>query len=341
MSRLLVCIQAVDLDDPLIGFFVPWLEEAAKHFSEVTVLALRVGRYTLPPNITVIPTRPTGSTSKWAVIKTVLLETWRRRRTYDAVFVRGEPQYVLLAGWLWRLLGKKLVFWYAHYRVSRWARYAAHIATFVVSSAHAASQGIANVITIGQGIDGPRFVLKPRPLPKTWNILIFGRMDASKRVKELLEFFLRLDQASSFQLTLIGRAGNELYEQALDVLIKDNPRIHWQKESPAYDTVPSLFGEYHVILNATDGSLDKTIIEGALSGLLPVASTSGMTEWLPVEAKWLHWTTEADFKRVMERIVRLSEAEYQTMLVSIRAAAEANHTTQSQIRKIVALLDQP
>ncbi len=341
MQRLLVCAQAVDLDDPLIGFFVPWLEAAARQFSHVTVLALRVGRYTLPANVTVIPLRPNGSRSKWSVVKTLLRESWSRRQAYDAVFVRGEPQYVLLAGWLWRLLGKKIVFWYAHYRVSRWARYATRIATVAVSSAQAASNGLSNVVTIGQGIDDSRFIFTRHPLPPLWNVLIFGRMDASKRVKELLEFFLGLDQALPFKLTLIGRAGNDAYEQMLDALIQRDSRISWQKESPTYDAVPDLYTDYHVILSATDGSLDKTIIEGTLSGLLPIASTPAMKEWLPAGTDWLSWTTASDFKRVMEKISRLSEADYQAMLVSIRVAAEANHTTRSQITKIVALLEQP
>ena len=49
--RLLICTQAVDVNDPILGFFVRWIEEFAKHCEKVTVICLRKGEYTLPQNV--------------------------------------------------------------------------------------------------------------------------------------------------------------------------------------------------------------------------------------------------------------------------------------------------
>jgi glycosyltransferase involved in cell wall biosynthesis len=109
VDRLLVVAQAVDGDDALFGFFVTWLREAAATFSSVTVLALRVGRFDLPANVSVIPLRSSGSRSKFAVIRTLWSVSWRMRHTYDAVFIRGDAIYVVLGAWLWRMLGKSVM----------------------------------------------------------------------------------------------------------------------------------------------------------------------------------------------------------------------------------------
>ncbi len=337
MSRLLICVQAVDLDDPLFGFFVSWLEEAAKQFGQITVLALRVGRFDLPENVTVIRLREPGA-SKLSIVRMLWRESWQRRKTYDGVFVRGDSIYVILAGWLWRLLGKRVVFWFAHYRVSRLARLAARLAHLTVSSSQAAAVGLPRLRIIGQGIEVTRFPFVERLLPSDWKLLVFGRMDRSKSVDVLLHAFQEVGTGLPCRLQLIGRANDSAYEQRLDMLVRQDARIEWKKQNVPYSDLPALLSEYPVILNATDGSLDKTIIEGALSGVIPLATTSAMLEWLPTEAVWLHWRTEAELRVVVERLLSLSATDYIQLQRAIRTAAETRHTTRAQIQRLSELL---
>ena len=35
--RLLICTQAIDRNDPALGFFVSWVREFAAHFEKITV----------------------------------------------------------------------------------------------------------------------------------------------------------------------------------------------------------------------------------------------------------------------------------------------------------------
>ena len=51
--KLLITTQAVDTDDPVLGFFVRWIEEFAKHAERVEVVCLREGKHGLPPNVRV------------------------------------------------------------------------------------------------------------------------------------------------------------------------------------------------------------------------------------------------------------------------------------------------
>lgn len=41
--RLLILTQAVDLDDPVLGFFHRWIVEFAKRFDTIEVICLKAG----------------------------------------------------------------------------------------------------------------------------------------------------------------------------------------------------------------------------------------------------------------------------------------------------------
>ena len=52
--KLLIITQAVDKNNPVLGFFVRWIEEFAKHFELVTIICLEKGEYELPGNVKVL-----------------------------------------------------------------------------------------------------------------------------------------------------------------------------------------------------------------------------------------------------------------------------------------------
>ena len=81
--RILICTQAVDRDDPILGFFHAWIEEFAKHVEKITVVCLRKGKYDLP-DVEVIAL---GERAKFARAFEFLSIAFGRRGEYDAVFV--------------------------------------------------------------------------------------------------------------------------------------------------------------------------------------------------------------------------------------------------------------
>lgn len=120
--RLLITTQAVDTSDPVLGFFVRWIEEFSKHCEQVTVICLRKGEYRLPPNVRVFALGGAGRLSR---AYKLLWGAYKFRNNYDAVFVHMNPEYVVAAGWLWRLLHKRIVLWYMHKSVDFKLRIAA------------------------------------------------------------------------------------------------------------------------------------------------------------------------------------------------------------------------
>lgn len=338
-SRLLVCVQAVDLDDPLMGFFVSWLEEAANQFETVTVLALRVGRYDLPKNVEVIPFREASSRSKLAVVWTLLKQSWIRRESYDAVFVRGDPHYVLIAGWLWRLLGKKVVFWYAHWKVSPSAVLASFVAHVTTASVKAAfSHPWVKPVFIGQNIDHRKFISLNAPHAGPLRCLVLGRVTPIKQIELVIQAFLAVETgAMGATLTIVGPRTDVAYEAMLRRLTDGHLSIIWG-DAPTYDRIPELLTRYDVMLSACPASLDKVIVEGMMAGLPTIAVSKGIIGWIPEEYAWIHTDTLVGMSSALQRISIMSPEERFQMGASLRAAAVQNHSIQGQITKLVDLI---
>src|ERR1041385_8548279 len=112
--RLLVTTQAVDLNDPVLGFFHRWIEELAKHYEHVHVICLKEGEQRLPSNVSVHSLGKEQGRSRVKYLVLFYRYIWTLRNEYDAVFVHMNQEYVLLGWKLWFLLGKRIVLWRNH-----------------------------------------------------------------------------------------------------------------------------------------------------------------------------------------------------------------------------------
>ena len=287
--RLLVVMQAVDLDDRLVGYFVEWLGKAITVFGSLSVFALRVGRHELPSAVSVSALRPKGSHSKFITLCRLFTLSWQQRHRYDGVFLRGDAIYVVVAGWFWRMLGKKVVLWYAHYKPNNLLPMAERIATAVTTSVPEAYPGRSGyaVKGLGQGIDESRFPLSDKKKNEKIRLLVLGRVQPIKGVKEIVnEFINEGAYGAKTELTIVGPALDGAYEKEIDALIAPRQDIRWIKGLP-YDEIPGLLAEQDVLVNAYPGSLDKVIVESMMSGMIPVVATRGLIHTVPQEWRWM------------------------------------------------------
>jgi glycosyltransferase involved in cell wall biosynthesis len=337
--RVLVTVQAVDLDDPLHGFFHDWLTRASQVFSQITVLALRVGRFSLPGNVQVVPLRPASSRSRLTVLATLWRESWRRRASYDVVFVRGDARYVLAGRWLWRLAGKRVAFWYAHYRVTREALLAGKLADALVASVRESCNhpGLRPGL-LGQAIDGDRFQPTAERKPGPVRLLVLGRLSRVKRVEEVVEAFRRSGAAGNATLTIIGPATDPGYAGEIEALVAGDPSIVWQPQSIPYDQLPEVLRRYDVLVNAYEASLDKSIVEAAMSGLAVVVATHGLDPILPPDLTWLVAGDVPSRAAAIRRLVELSDSERHEIGRQLRDLCLQHHSLDSQLLRLEAVL---
>lgn len=256
--KLLICTQAMDSEDPILGFFVRWVEEFAKHCEKVTVICLRAGKYSLPSNVEVVVL---GKTSR--VVQTARL--WRacvsHRDDYGAVFVHMNPEYIVAAGLLWRLMGKHVALWYTHKSVNLKLRIAVLFAnTIFTASKESFRLNTKKLRVMGHGIDTDFFSPDPS-IVRGDHALSVGRLMKSKRHD------LAIQRAAQEGRAL--RIAGEGPERArLEALVHT---LHATVQFLGGLTQTQLRDEYrsaaHFIHTSETGSLDKVVLEALACGL--------------------------------------------------------------------------
>lgn len=281
--KLLICTQAVDTQDPVLGFFVRWIEEFAGRVESVTVVCLRVGTHALPANVRVIGL----GRGKIARAFRLMRVAYTERGAYDRVFVHMNQEYVLVAGWLWWLLGKPISMWRNHYAGSWLTDVAAAWCTHIFStSKYSYTAKFAKTQLMPVGVDTERFcpdVRIPR-IPRS--ILFLGRIAPSKRVDMFIDALMLLAQRGvDFTATIVGSPlpQAEAYYASLKQKVRDSELATCVMFKPAVanDEAPNVYRAHEIFVNTSpSGMLDKTIFEAAACGCLVLASSDDVGQML-------------------------------------------------------------
>ena len=288
--KLLIVTQVVDTEDPILGFFVRWLAAFAKHFERIEVIALRVGTYDLPENVRV---HSLGKENAGAAEDTIIYDSifrrvryavrflrlaWQLRHDYDAVFVHMNEEYVLLAGWLWKLLGKPIYMWRNHYAGSWLTRIAVALSSTVFcTSKHSYTARFKKTKLMPVGIDTERFKPDGSIARVPRSVLFLARIAPSKRVEMLIDALASLarDQVE-FTASIVGSPlpEHETYYEALKERARPlGARVRFLPGVPNGET-PALYRAHAVFVNASpSGMFDKTLFEAAACGCTVLSSS--------------------------------------------------------------------
>ncbi len=260
--KLLICTQAVDRSDPVLGFFHRWIEEFAKHADHVTVICLRTGQYSLPSNVQVYPL---GKGNKLARAYRLLSLSLKLKDQYDTVFVHMNPEYFVTAGPLWRALGKKTALWYTHKHVDIKLRVAAFFADVILTASKESFRLTSSKVQVmGHGIDTDFFTPDPTIVRGDWYLSV-GRLMPSK------DHRMAIVEARNHgeELRIAGegpeRKDLEEYARSLDAKVEFLGGLSQAALRDEYRRAKLL------IHTSKTGSLDKVVLE-ALACDLPVHS---------------------------------------------------------------------
>ena len=285
--RLLVITQIVDRTDPTLGFFVPWIEELARRVEQVEVLCLKKGTHTLPDSVRVrslgketmrLP-RPLARVAYLVRFCSLLLSA----KSYDAVFVHMNEEYVLLAGLYWRLTGKRVYLWRNHYEGSFLTDIAASFCTKVFCTSrysYTARYKKTVIMPTGVNIDSLSMEVPVAREPRT--ILSLARLSPSKRPELLLEAYALLAKRGiDFTARFVGGV-KEPESGYLEALRKRAEELGIASRVEFLGPVPNTetFKEYRraeVFVNASpSGMLDKTMFKAMAAGSVVVAASKDL-----------------------------------------------------------------
>ena len=297
--KLLIVTQTIDINDPVLGFFCRWVEEFAKHCEKVTVICLHEGIHSLPNNVRVTAL---GKTRVGRVFDFLHL-CISRRFEYDIVFVHMNPEYIVIAGTLWRLMSKKIALWYTHKSVNLKLRIAVFFADIVfTASVESFRLPTKKLHVMGHGIDTD-FFFPDTSIPRENWLLSVGRLMPSKRH----DLVIRRAARKQKELRIAGE-GPERHN--LEMLAHElGARVQFL--GPL--TQRQLRDEYRravlLIHTSETGSLDKVVLEALACGL-PVRTNDPALK--PIENAGPEYIREHhSLVRLVPRILREFSADYQ------------------------------
>lgn len=281
--KLLLVTQTVDADDPVLGFFIGWIEEFAKHAERIEVICLKEGKHELPANVRV---HSLGKEHPPRFARRLLYAlrfkrlAWRLRHDYDAVFVHMNPEYIVLAGPLWRLLGKRVGLWYVHRSVNLKLRIASLFAQDIfTASPEGFGLKTSKLHVVGHGINTAAFATPVRPFHEPLRIVSVGRITPIKNLDTLIKAVALLrDKGINATVTLIGAPvypSDTVYLESLKQLAEEqgvSGQITFTGSVP-YAQMPRVYSEQDIAVNAAPtGGMDKAVLEAMACGMPTLVS---------------------------------------------------------------------
>ncbi len=337
--RLLVTTQAVDLDDPVLGFFHRWLEELSKHFDTVSVICLKKGRHALPANVSVYSLGKERDASRIAYILNFYRYIWKLRNDYDAVFVHMNQEYVLLGWKLWWLWGKRIVLWRNHKKgsiLTRIAGIVSHTVCYTSPSAYVAS--FRNAVRMPIGIDTD--VFKPRGNADPRSILFLGRLDAVKRPETLLTALDMLAKKGvMFKADIVGdpTSGREVFAHELKERFSSIPDTAF-KPAIRNDETVAMYTSHGIYVNLTpSGSFDKTVGEAMACGCVVVAANEVLRDVIPDELL-VDSDSPESVAHGIQAALSLTEDERRALSTKSRDYIEREHSLSLLAKRLMAIV---
>lgn len=350
--NLLVLTQKVDRDDDVLGFFHVWLAALAERAGALTVLALSVGRHDLPRNVEVVSLGKERGAGRWRRAAAVLRESVRRRGSYDAVLVHMNPEYVVLAGGLWRLLGKRVGLWYTHREVTwklRVAEKLVHVAMTAAEESFRLPSGKLRVL--GHGIDVEAFRCPPRRPAGLLRIVSVGRLTPIKRCEILIEAASLLAARSPrrFSVSFVGRPAvpsDAAYAEKLEDLVRARGlggTVSFRGSVP-YPDMPSVYCGADISVNlAPTGGIDKAVLESMAAGAIPIVANRAFAPYFGARAGRLLLAGDdpEDLARAIGEIMELPLEEREAVGRELAETARERAGLDRLVNRMLAFLAAP
>ncbi len=324
--NILILTQKADKNDPILGFFHRWIIEFSKNFEAVTVICLEKGVCELPVNVKVLSLGKEKGSSRFQYIRLFYRYIWEERKNYDVVFVHMNPIYLVLGGFIWKILGKKIGLWYTHKKVDMKLRiaeiFSAEIFTSTKDSFNIKS---SKVHLFGHGIDCDLFQKYNRDeVPfddKKITLAHVGRISPVKDCATFLRALSELkneDKDRKYTGVFYGAPeGNRVdaYFQALDSELGITDNVAFVGSNTANYELFSRFQyanedlkvshKINFLINATKtGSFDKVVIEAMASGVIPLTCSASFREYFGKFADMLIFK-EGDHNDLARKIVAI------------------------------------
>lgn len=274
--KLLIITQKVDINDPILGFFHRWIVELSKHFESIVVICLCKGKYSLPDNVRVLSLGKEDGESNIKYLINFYKYIWSEKNNYDKVLVHMNQEYVLLAGDIWKILGKDVFMWRNHHAGSILTDIASIFCKKIFCpSKFSYTAKYKKTVLMPVGVDNEIFKVSESVKRIPNSVLSLGRISPSKNLDLLVDVVIGMKNPN-LSVDVYGDAlpKDELYYQ--DIKTRSGNLINFYKGITNTDTV-NVYSSHDIFVNlSSSGMYDKTIFEAMACGCLILASNDNL-----------------------------------------------------------------
>lgn len=286
--RILVFTQKVDKNDPVLGFVVSWLREFSLKFQSVEVICLEKGDFDLPNNVTVYSLGKENKISRVGYLIAFYKYLNLISGSYDRVFVHMNQEYVLLAGLYWRIKRIPVYLWRNHPKGTLITRIAVWLSTKVFCTSKSSfTARFKKTVIMPAGIDTASFKPVEGAVRKKYSVCVVGRISPIKHVELALEAMeTLLSRGVQTSMSIIGPSLQKdlKYVDSLKKYVIDHNMstvVSFLGAVTPHE-LPKVYSGHEICLNLTQsGSFDKTVIEAASCGAVPLVANSSFLGLLP------------------------------------------------------------
>jgi glycosyltransferase involved in cell wall biosynthesis len=347
--KLLIVTQTLDSKHSVLGFFVRWVLEFSKQCEQVTVFCLDKGEDVFPSNVEVVPISRTWHGLKiWPLILAYRVLVYRKKYTH--VFAHMNPEYIISAGIIWRLLGKKISLWYAHGTVSLRLKIATAFCHRVFSSTHEGFRYPTRKLHIvGQGMDLNLYqgVNLERGLRTPISLASIGRISSSKRLELLLETVVILKSRHiDVVCTIIGGPLTDVDKKYLETLegyirergLADN--VIWKGALPLTEAI-TILKETDVFVHfGNTGSLDKAVLDAMACGVIPLSANEAVKNVLQdIDQNLLVLADSQDAAAKVEYLVGQTQQDITVLRTKMAGCVQTRFSLEIFVTRIIGILN--
>ena len=288
MKNLLIITQRVDENDDLLGFFVGWIRELAKHFDRVFVITLAKGNYQLSKNVFVYSLGKERGTRKITRLITFYKLLFTLVPESNGIFAHMSPVFAIASWPAAVLFRKKIILWYLHRSVTTRLKIAEKLCYKIATAAKESLMlRSRKIVETGHGINIDEFKTDRNWTDGMLKILSVGRISKIKNYDTLLEAAKILrERGVDFKIKIIGQPVMGPDVDYFDFIKSLKERLNLEKEVDfvgfvPHSRIPSFYKESDFVIGLTpEGGIDKAILEGMASGCIVLTSNTANQKYL-------------------------------------------------------------
>ena len=348
--KLLITTQAIDKNDPILGFFHRWVEEFAKHFEHIHIICLKEGVHTLPHNVTV---HSLGKESGESKIKYFIRFYMFFFKVFfiekvDVVFFHMGAIYNILALPFFlarKFMHTKFVWWKTHGLLNQVGKIGLWCVDEVVTAGSKSFNAPSKKIrVVGHAIDTDAFSYIPRVNENSvLKMLMVGRVTPIKKIEVALETisYFREIINTEILLDIYGPVTDVSYSAILSELTKKYNIQSCVTFFPAHTPVQmrEIYQKYDALIHPSyEAGFDKVVLEAMATGIFPITSIQSFETILSPFGLYVPANNVKKYSEVCNRIQKMNSNERKILREKLRKIVTDSHSISTLPERIFSVL---